>query len=547
MSPTPAGERAVNLFPPTWPPRRVWITVASLVAAIALVRAGWLEPLVGQIVDQAVRNILTLILGFAAIMSVLGWFLWQSGHSRRAKRAVGWGALGAVALACALFRIERVSGDLVPEIVFRWTPPRDRLLPRMDAKPAAVESTPWVARPEDSPRFLGPRGDCGLDGPALAADWNAMPPRLLWRRPIGAGWSGFATCGDHAVTLEQRGDDEVISCLTISTGESEWSVAVAARHETVLGGIGPRSTPTIRDGVVYATGATGWLHAIDGATGTVLWRKNVVDDLGIDPAAHAAAVAWGRAGSPAVTADLVIVPGGGPLEPPASAAAVSLAAYDRATGARRWTAGHDQISYVTPEIRTVGGRDVVLAVNEARVVAYDPADGGECWGFDWPGHSNSDASCSQPHVLDGDRIFISKGYGVGAALFVRDAADGATITFRPAWSQPGMLKTKFTNVAIHEGHAYGLSDGILECVRVADGVRAWKGGRYGQGQVLRVGDRLLVQAESGEVVLVECTPAKHRVLGRIDALTGQTWNNPCLAGRRLLVRNAQEAAAYEVP
>ena len=117
-----------------------------------------------------------------------------------------------------------------------------------------------------------------------------------------------AVCDGHAVTLEQRGDEEVIACYRIADGEPEWSVAVPARHETVLGGVGPRSTPTIRDGVVYATGATGWLHAIDGATGRVVWRKNVVDDLGIDAVAHAAAVAWGRAGSPLVSDAVVIVP-----------------------------------------------------------------------------------------------------------------------------------------------------------------------------------------------------------------------------------------------
>ncbi|NCA12313.1 hypothetical protein EBR56_11045, partial [bacterium] len=84
-------------------------------------------------------------------------------------------------------------------------------------------------------------------------------------------------------------------------------------------------------------------------------------------------------------------------------------------------------------------------------------------------------------------------------------------------------------------------------VRLSDGKRMWKGGRYGQGQVLRVGSFLLVQSEPGEVVLVDASPAKHTVRGRLAALSGQTWNNPCLAGRRLLVRNAEEAACYELP
>jgi outer membrane protein assembly factor BamB len=526
---------------PLVPPARVFVTLASLTAAAALVWGGLLEPLVGGIVDAAVRNIITLILAFSGLVSVLGWFLFQSGHSAGLKRGVAVGLLALVGVGCAVLRIERVSGDLVPEFMFRWSPSRDRTLPKATATAAAAAAA-WEPTPADFPRFLGPQGSSSLDGPPLDPDWAARPPERLWRRPIGAGWSGFVTCGDHAVTLEQRGEDEVVSCQSVTTGEVEWTVAVPARHQTVLGGSGPRSTPSIADGIVYATGATGWLHAIDGATGRVLWKKNILADLGIDAAAHELAVAWGRAGSPRVTASLVIVPAGGPRK---DGSAVSLVAYDRTTGERRWTGGDEQISYVSPQLATVGGREIVLTVNESSVAGYDPADGAELWTFDWPGHSNSDATCSQMHVLADGRIFISKGYGLGAAVFA--AAAGDPPTFAAAWRQPGLLKTKFANVAIHDGHAYGLSDGILECVSLADGKRRWKGGRYGQGQVLRAGRFLIVQAESGEVVLVECSPDKHLVRARLEALDGQTWNNPCLSGDRLLVRNAEQAACYRLP
>lgn len=530
---------------PLWPPRRVLVSLASLATATVLVRAGLLEPVVGSIVDQAVRNIITLILVFAALVSLLLWFVRESGHAAALKQTVLGGLLGLVVVAAGMLRIERVSGDLVPEFVWRWAPSRDRLLAARPAAAPAAGAPAWDSTPDDFTRFLGPSGDLGLARPTLDADWAARPPRELWRGPIGAGWSGFVTCGDHAVTLEQRGDDEVVACYALATGAPEWAVSVAARHETVLGGVGPRSTATIRDGVVFTTGATGWLHVIDGASGRVLWKKDVVADLGIDAAAGAAAVAWGRAGSPLVTADLVIVPGGGPIG--GERKFVSLVAYDRATGERRWTAGDEQISYATPHLATLGGREVIVSVNEARVVGYDPATRDVVWQFAWPGHSNSDASCSQAVVLDERRVFISKGYGIGAAVFELAEMATAPWTLREVWHETGSLKTKFTNVAIHEGHAYGLSDGILECVRLTDGKRMWKAGRYGQGQVLRVGALLLVQAESGEVVLVDAAPAKHTVRGQLAALRGQTWNNICLAGRRLLVRNAEEAACYELP
>jgi hypothetical protein len=99
-----------------------------------------------------------------------------------------------------------------------------------------------------------------------------------------------------------------------------------------------------------------------------------------------------------------------------------------------------------------------------------------------------------------------------------------------------------------DGHAYGLSDGILECVDVTTGERVWKAGRYRHGQILRVGRHLLVLSEEGELVLVEATPeSPNHVLGRFQAIEGQTWNNLAFAAPCVLVRNAEQAACYELP
>jgi len=575
-SPAPAAGRPPrrSLFRPRvktrLPPVRTLVTIASLGAAITLVRAGLLGAVVGSVVDEAVENILSLILGFTALVSLMAWLVLESSHGRWLRYGLPAGLLALAAVAAAVLRIDGVNGDLVPRFAWRWSPAADRRLETLPPGPAAGErsgadaapaetkgGSAWQTTEADFPGFLGPDRDASVDQPTLLGDWTVTRPRPVWRTPVGAGWGGFAVCDGHAVTLEQRGSLEIVSCRRVVDGAVEWSVPVEARHETVLGGVGPRSTPTIRDGVVYAAGATGWLHAIDGPSGRVLWRVNVVEDLGIDAAAHAGGVSWGGGASPLVTDRHVIVPGVGPRTAATGAgeSPVTLVAYDRETGGKAWSVAGSQISYASPVIVTIDGHERILSVNESDVSVHDPLDGRLLWSFGWVGHSNSDASCSQAHLVGERAIFVSKGYGIGAALFRLEPEGGdgngpdgsGARSATQVWHAPALLKTKFTNVVIHEGHAYGLSDGVLECGRLSDGGRAWKRGRYGQGQILRVGGHLLVQAEDGGVVLVACDPSAHRELGRFEAVRGQTWNTLCLAGRHLLCRNAEEAACWELP
>ena len=157
------------------------------------------------------------------------------------------------------------------------------------------------------------------------------------------------------------------------------------------------------------------------------------------------------------------------------------------------------------------------------------------------------ASVSQAVPVPPDLVLLSKGYGGGSALVQLSQTGRSPIQTTALWQDARTLKTKFSNVTLHDGFIYGLSDGILECVEAASGHRRWKRGRYGHGQVLGVDRWLLIQAESGEVALVEATPQHYREAARFVALEGKTWNNPCLAGSYLLVRNSQQAACYRLP
>lgn len=522
------------------PERRRFPGPLVCLAVVALLGVTVALRLLDLLGDRGLVNAVSALLVLATVAILLSWFVLRSGWPARLRLAVLVVAVAGVAGAMTLFRIEGVSGAMVPRFAFRFA-----AAPEVPALPAAGATDVDLATttPDDFPGFLGPGRDLGVDHVRLARDWSE-PPALLWKRPVGAGWSAFAVVNGFAVTLEQRGDREVVTCYEVTSGRPCWSFAMAGRYEDVITGTGPRSTPTIADGSVYALGATGTLVALDGRTGAVRWKHDLLELSNMSRERERALLPYGRSNSPLVVDDLVVVPLGGP---PGERRA-GLVAFRSAEGEIAWRSAPRQISMASPAVATLAGRRQILVVNEASVSGHDPATGTMLWEHPWPGSSAGDANASQPVPVPPDRVFVSKGYGQGTALVrLEDAQDG-TVQPRQLWHEPRVLRTKLTNVAIHEGFVYGLSEGILECVDLGTGQRVWKHGRYHHGQILRVRDLLLVLTEEGELVLVEATPERaDSVLGRFQALEGPTWNNLALYGDILLVRNAREAAAYRLP
>jgi outer membrane protein assembly factor BamB len=151
--------------------------------------------------------------------------------------------------------------------------------------------------------------------------------------------------------MEQRDQQELVVCYDVGTGEPVWHHSITARHETIPGGVGPRSTPTIHEGRVYALGATGILRCLEGGPGAEIWTVDLLRESGTNQQQDELLVAWGRASSPLIVADKVIVPAGGPPDK-----LVSLVALDKLTGKRIWEGGANQVSYASPMIATIGGR-----------------------------------------------------------------------------------------------------------------------------------------------------------------------------------------------
>lgn len=504
---------------------RTWLIPLALtiICALVLVWAWWIRDV------QRQEN---MLLSMACVVItgglILLWFLFLGPFRLRTRFALLGGVIAIGLLLGSLLDVGGVSGDLFPILVWRYAPPRDVTL----TTPTAVD--PQTVEPSsissvDYPQFLGPDRNATLPATPLARDWEKQEPRLLWRQPIGAGWSGFAVAGDAAYTQEQRGESELVTCYSVETGALRWSHADQARFVKVIGGIGPRATPTVTADRVYSVGATGILNCLDRATGENIWGRNVVEEN------NASLRHWGTSGSPLVHGDLVIVSVGGKENR-------SMVAYRTTDGEPVWHGGTARNAYSSPSIATVAGVPQVLILNHKTVTAHDPANGQVLWEVKW---EKGDQKVAQPVTISPDRVMVSAGYGVGAML-LQIERDGDALRAKPLWEKRS-LKAKFANFVVRDGFVYGLDDSILVCVDVETGERRWKRGRYGHGQMILVGDLLLIMAESGDVALVELNPAEHRELTRFTALDGKTWNSPALATPYLLVRNDQEAACYELP
>ena len=465
----------------------------------------------------------------------------------------------AILLGCATFTLLRtggITGNADSDLHWRWTQtPEERLLaeagdepaappppppvtvaaatPAATPSPAAVEApgkppSPAAAEPPAVwPGFRGPNRDAVIRGVQIESDWSKSPPALLWRRKVGPAWSSFAVRGDVVYTQEQRGEHEVVAAYRLASGAPVWRHRDPARFWESNGGAGPRGTPAVGNGRVYTLGATGIVNALDAGSGAVVWSRNAASDTG------APTPGWGFTGSPLVVGDVVIV-----------AVSGRLAAYEAATGAPRWTLETGGGSYSSPHLMTLGGVTQVLMPSSVGVTAVAPADGARLWDHAWPG-----TTILQPAgTPDGD-VLVAIGDMMGGAgtrrLAIAHGPSGWNVQER--WTSTG-LKPYFNDFVVHGGYAYGFDGSILACIDLSDGGRKWKGGRYGNGQLILLPDQdlLLVLSEEGELALVSATPGTFTEVARVPAIEGKTWNHPALAGDVLLVRNGEEMAAFRL-
>jgi outer membrane protein assembly factor BamB len=376
--------------------------------------------------------------------------------------------------------------------------------------------------------FRGPARDGLYDETPIQTRWASSGLPQLWKQPVGGGYASFVIGEGRAFTIEQRRAQEVVAAYDVETGRELWTHGWNTEFRESMGGDGPRATPTWHEGRVYALGAAGELRCLDAKTGKLIWNRNILTDNAAEN------LQWGMAASPLIVDDKVITHPGGAL-------GRSVVAYNKLTGAPVWRALNDEASYTSPMLVTLGGRRQILVVTANRAVGLSES-GALLWEYPW--QNSATINVSQPIVAGPNRLFISAGYGKGAALLELSPA-GKGFTARAVWEN-NTMKNKFNSSVLSNGYVYGLDEGILTCIDVQTCERKWKGGRYGYGQLLLASGHLIVLTDTGELVLVRATPDQHSEVARFAALEGKTWNVPAIDNNRLLVRNAAQMACYNL-
>jgi outer membrane protein assembly factor BamB len=508
------------------------------------VLAGWLS-----VSDAALRTAM-LIYGLPLAVFAITGALTVCGRSLQGWKwalvclAVGW-------LSFTLVRNEGFDGEYYPEFAWRWSPEHESTLPLLGSRTAgpagsesAASASDAAASPggetggesgagesefaEEWPQYRGSRGDGVANDTAGPLDWRTRPPQVLWKIAVGPAWSSFAYSGGRLFTQEQRREEECITCYSADSGELVWSHASPSRFTEVVSGAGPRSTPAVHGGRVFALGGRGLLTCLNAADGQLVWQRDMTSTVG------ARVPMWGFSGSPLVVGSRVVVHIDG-------SGKYGLVAVNVASGEIDWAFESEGMNYTTVrDLELCGQRCLVFC--DKRGIHGLLAETGELLFSYRPAKWNA-GPMVDPQQLSPESLLVALGDGVGLCR-VDFERRGNEWKMTEAWTT-SRLRPSFNDSLVHEGSVFGFNQDLLCCVDARTGDLRWRGRRYGFGQAVLLSRSgcLLVAAENGDAVLVKASGENFEELGRIPLLDDKTWNHPIVVGDRAYLRNGRTAAA----
>jgi outer membrane protein assembly factor BamB len=418
----------------------------------------------------------------------------------------------------------------------------------------------------DWPQFRGPNRDGIAAEPAesrLLTQWPESGPPVLWRARGGKGYSGIVVSGGRAYTQwaegEGEGAQEYVVALDAATGKEVWRFR-SDRAFVNPEGDGPRSTPAVDGDRLFAVSGRGKLLALDKNTGKLLWQHDLVTFGGSTGSGGSGSFC----SSPLIDGDRLFVEIGGAEEPETGSAGKpeagalpsfgeltglqtgsaaparptgpktgsAFAAFDKATGKPLWMTESDLGGFSAPLAFTAAGVRQVVFFSSAGLVSLSPQDGRIFWRYPWENAINA----ASPLVLPGDRLFVSSGDDVGAAVLQMKADGQGGVGVQTVWKNRSMMNLYYSSVLVG-GNLYGFHRTTLKCLDPATGEERWKHNNFSLGSVIAAGDHLVLLYDTGTLGLAEANPKEFKLVAKAKVLEGKTLTAPALADGRVYLRN----------
>jgi outer membrane protein assembly factor BamB len=382
---------------------------------------------------------------------------------------------------------------------------------------------------DDWPQWRGLKRDGISAEHGLLKDWPAGGPAVAWRASgAGIGYSSFSAAHGRIYTLGARGGTEYLMAYDAASGKKAWEIAHGRQFSNDRGD-GPRSTPTVDGDRLYTFGGSGDMSVVDAATGKVFWKINLLEKFG------GSNIQWGLSESPLVLSDRILVSPG--------SRGASIVALSKTDGSVIWKSLSDESGYSSAVLHEAGGVREAIYFTAERALGIDVDTGKLLWSYNEV--ANRTANIATP-IVRGNFVFLSSGYGTGAAL-LELTAGSKSIAARQVYFTRDMRNHHATSVLIGD-YLYGFSDTILTAMKFESGQVAWRDRSVGKGSVVFADDRLYLYSEDGVVGLAEANPGGYREHGRFQIKAGgaPTWSHPIVSNGKLFIRDQDNLYAFDV-
>lgn len=394
-------------------------------------------------------------------------------------------------------------------------------------------------------------GFCGL---SLADDWpqyrgllgngksaellsDSLATKTVWKVPTPLGFSSYSIADGRAFTIATDEENrEVCIAVDADTGGELWRQSLGSSKYDQgggnsgapgnRGGDGPRSTPSSNGRHVYVYDSYLLLSCFEAKTGEIVWQHDIIKDF------DGRNIKWLNATSPLLVDDTIYVAGGGPGQ--------SFLAFDASSGELRWKSGDETMTHATPHLATIDGKQQVVYFMKSGLVSLAASTGEELWRRKFKFSVSTAAS----PITEGNRVYCSAGYGVGAGLF--------RVTNKPeadkVWLKPNKLMNHWSTPLVRNGHIYGIFEfkkygkAPLQCVEMETGKIKWSERGFGPGNCILVGNKLVVLSDAGELVVADAKPDSYNEISRTKVLEGKCWSTPAYSNGRVYIRSTEEGA-----